>query len=296
MKKLKPVIICLVIALIVFQQIVKGKYYSNLFSNNLSGNYGLLSALLQSVWAFLIDVFIVVLGFIALLNADLNIKDRAYSMLRFVYVMSGIMHFPVVVMSFAISGAQMFTQPVNVLLYLLPNLIWAALVVLFMVCKPDRQIARVNLQDFDMVAYTSTGHRFVHYLLDHLLMLPAWISTISYIYFLFYVTHIDITSYSPLLIQAGLFFYFIITYIMYYFLSESIFRQTLGKMVTRSCVVGNGPALTTGRVLQRSFCRLIPFDAIAFLFGANWHDSASATSVVYVDSWEKAFGAADVKE
>jgi hypothetical protein len=60
-------------------------------------------------------------------------------------------------------------------------------------------------------------------------------------------------------------------------------------MITGSCVVSDGAELTTGRVLLRTLARLIPFDAVSFLVGAKWHDRASSTAVVYVDSWEKAF-------
>lgn len=289
MKKLKIVTICLVIVLIVFQQISKGRYYSNILNGDLSGNYGLLYALMQNGWALIIDVFMVVLGIIALSNSDMQRRDWAYSTFRFIYIMSAIMNFPAVLLAYVVSGAQLFNDPVTILLYFLPNLVWIILVVFLVKCKPDRQIPRVNLQEYDMVAYTSTGHRFIHNLLDYLLMLPAWISTLSYIYWAFYLTGSNYGSIPSGLVTIGFFMYYLISYVMYYFLAESMFRQTLGKMITRSCVVGNGVELSNGRVLVRSFCRLIPFDHIAFLFGANWHDSASATSVVYVDSWEKAF-------
>jgi hypothetical protein len=289
MKKLKIVTIYLVIVLIVFQQISKGRYYGNILNGDLSGNYGLLYALLQNGWALIIDVFIVVLGIIALSNSDTQKRDWAYSTLRFIYIMSAIMNFPAFVLSFVVSGAQLFKDPLTILLYIFPTLVWITLIVFLVICKPDRQISRVNLQEYDMVAYTSTGHRFIHNLLDYLLMLPAWISTLSYIYWVFYLTGSGYGSFPSELLMICFFFYFLISYVMYYFLAEAMFRQTLGKMITRSCVVGNGVELSNGRVLMRSFCRLIPFDHIAFLFGASWHDSLSATSVVYVDSWEKAF-------
>jgi hypothetical protein len=291
MKVLKPVAICLVMALIVFQHISKWKYYTSLFGNgDMYFNYGQLYGLVQVGFVFLIDLYVVVLGIGALTYTDLQAKDRFYSLFRFIYVILGIMHFPTTVLAMVISGAQLFKDPVSALLYIVPYFIWLALIVLLLICKPEKQVQKVNLQEYDMVAYTSTGHRFIHNLVDSILIIPGWISFSSYIYLFFYMSAGNaISMMQGNLVLVYFFAWLLISYLMYYFLAELIFKQTLGKMLTRSCVVGNGVALSGKRIFLRSLARLIPFDHISFLVGANWHDSASATAVVYINSWEKAF-------
>ncbi|HSC38756.1 MAG TPA: RDD family protein [Chitinophagaceae bacterium] len=70
--------------------------------------------------------------------------------------------------------------------------------------------------------------------------------------------------------------------LLYYFVFESLFKTTLGKLVTNTRVVnetGERPGI--GRVLGRTFCRLIPFEAWSFLFNdRGWHDSFSGTYVI----------------
>ncbi len=69
---------------------------------------------------------------------------------------------------------------------------------------------------------------------------------------------------------------------IYYTLFEIITGRTLGKLITGTKVVdeeGNTPDAT--RILLRSLCRYIPFDAFSFLGdGPGWHDTLSKTRVV----------------
>ncbi|THU41732.1 RDD family protein [Niastella caeni] len=287
MKKLKPVTICLVIALILFQHISRGSYYKGLITGEISGNYGKLYTILQVGLDFIIDIFTIILGIAALSYSDLQVRDRAYSIFRFVYVMTGFLALPTVVFSLVISGGMFFNDPATGFVIISRHLIWITLIVLLLICKPENPIKKVNLQEYDMVAYTSIGHRFVHYLLDYFLILPFWMSAASFLYVFNYMVF-GSASYSSA--NPTLFYlYYFVSYLLYYFLAEAIFRQTLGKMVTRSCVVSDGVQLSTGRILLRTLSRLIPFDPIAFLFGAKWHDRVSSTAVVYIDSWEKVF-------
>ncbi|MCO4291586.1 RDD family protein [Solitalea sp. MAHUQ-68] len=68
----------------------------------------------------------------------------------------------------------------------------------------------------------------------------------------------------------------------YYFIAEAVFGQTLGKIITRTHVVndyGEKPGVL--RILGRTLCRSIPFEAFSFLFTPmGWHDSISKTYVV----------------
>jgi hypothetical protein len=228
----------------------------------------------------LLDSLYLVLGIMSVATADKAARDRAYSLLRFVFVMQSLIYFPLMVIEMITYAKYTFANPASAFSLLFFRAIWLTLVVLLIICKPERQMQKVNLQRFDMVAFTTTGHRFVHYLLDVLFLLPFWLSAFQLM---------NIGSYGSEMTELGVRFVFGTSYLLYCFLSEAIFKQTLGKIVTRSCVVADGVELSTGRVFRRTMARLIPFDAFSFLFGANWHDRASATAVVYIESWEKAF-------
>ena len=70
--------------------------------------------------------------------------------------------------------------------------------------------------------------------------------------------------------------------IAYYWGFESVFGQTVGKMITGSMVVTeDGEPITPLHALKRTLCRLIPFEAFSFLgSGPGWHDTISKTRVV----------------
>lgn len=283
MKKLKIVTICLVIAFTIIQQLLRVNYYKHLFSENAfwGSDYRYIPGAISTVFLALFDVLTIVLGIISLTASDKAAQDRAYSIFRYIYIMRSIMSFPVIVLETIFYAKYIFVNPVSILFLMFRHLVWFTLAVLLIICKPANPIKKITLQEYDIVAYTTLGHRFVHYLLDSLFVLP----TLLFLLQLMSVNRFNVDDLSVLLFQV----LFLISYIMYCFFSEVIFRQTMGKIVTGSCVVSDGPPLTIGRIFGRTMARLIPFDAVAFLFGAKWHDSASATSVVYTDSWEKAF-------
>lgn len=72
------------------------------------------------------------------------------------------------------------------------------------------------------------------------------------------------------------------TFIAYYAIMEIKFQKTIGKFVTKTKVVKmNGEKPTDGDIITRTFCRLIPFDRLSFLFVKNGiHDFLSKTKVV----------------
>ena len=72
-------------------------------------------------------------------------------------------------------------------------------------------------------------------------------------------------------------------YFLYFFVAESVISngKTIGKWLLRMRVVnekGECPAMS--KMGLRTLCRFIPFDALSFLWGGNWHDSISGTYVV----------------
>lgn len=71
--------------------------------------------------------------------------------------------------------------------------------------------------------------------------------------------------------------------LLYYFLMEMLFQQTLGKMATQSVVVdeyGNKP--TAWQFFLRTICRWVPFEPFSCLGtpSRGWHDKWSKTYVI----------------
>jgi uncharacterized RDD family membrane protein YckC len=137
-----------------------------------------------------------------------------------------------------------------------------------------------NLLDTDLAAkeridvgsnLASTGQRFGNLVID---MIAAY----AILFGLLYAMHIRFTHLS----QAESIMYEMGIRVCYYFLLEAIFGKTLGKMITRTRVVNmDGEKPSIGTILGRSFCRIIPFDALSFLSGRpGWHDTISGTRVV----------------
>ena len=72
------------------------------------------------------------------------------------------------------------------------------------------------------------------------------------------------------------------TFTAYYGIMEIKFQKTVGKFATRTKVVNmNGEKPENAAIISRTFCRLIPFDRVSFLFTKNGiHDFLSKTKVV----------------
>lgn len=72
------------------------------------------------------------------------------------------------------------------------------------------------------------------------------------------------------------------SYFAYYIIMEIVFQKTLGKFITKTKVVTlNGQKPKEREIILRTFCRLIPFDHISFLFSKNgFHDHLSRTKVI----------------
>lgn len=90
-----------------------------------------------------------------------------------------------------------------------------------------------------------------------------------------------INTKSPIQMLLG-YFLFLFCYIGYYVFMETKYQKTIVKFITNTKVVNkNGTKPKVGDVLRRTFCRLIPFDRISFLFTANgFHDRLSDTTII----------------
>lgn len=136
-------------------------------------------------------------------------------------------------------------------------------------------VPRINLSDFIIVVHTPRWSRLLHHITDLIILMTfsdSW--------------YIIITETLSLSVQTGtMVITLLASYGLYFFLSETFFRQTPGQLLFGQCVVAVNSKMSTGKALRRSFARLIPFDAFSFLYGGNWHDKLSNTTVVRKNSW-----------
>lgn len=122
-----------------------------------------------------------------------------------------------------------------------------------------------------------SGIRFVNFLIDFIVWL-VFAYIISFIIGLF----VPVTTESQGILTLFVYILFFGTFIAYYSIMEIKFQKTVGKFVTKTKVVKmNGEKPTNGDIITRTFCRLIPFDRLSFLFVKNGiHDFLSKTKVV----------------
>ncbi|WP_157446822.1 hypothetical protein [Cytophaga aurantiaca] len=71
---------------------------------------------------------------------------------------------------------------------------------------------------------------------------------------------------------------FFLNTFLYYFVLESLFLQTIGKLHNNSFVEYDGNRFTA--ILTRTLCRFIPFEAFTCFNNKGWHDLISKTRVV----------------
>ena len=122
-----------------------------------------------------------------------------------------------------------------------------------------------------------SGIRFVNFLIDFI----VWLILAFIISFIIGLL-IPVTAESQGILTLFVYVLFFGTFITYYAILEIKFQKTVGKFVTKTKVVKmNGEKPENGDIITRTFCRLIPFDRISFLFVKNGiHDYLSKTKVV----------------
>ncbi|MCW1913898.1 RDD family protein [Luteolibacter sp. GHJ8] len=71
--------------------------------------------------------------------------------------------------------------------------------------------------------------------------------------------------------------------LVYYIFMEGVLGTTLGKLVTGTKIIGeDGQRPPFSKMLQRSLCRIIPFEPLSYLGSdaRGWHDTITKTWVV----------------
>jgi len=130
----------------------------------------------------------------------------------------------------------------------------------------------------------SLGKRFANHIIDTL-FLYIMIFIVGVIYGVVMVmndpTFFDEVGEGNIALQYLLAF---IALIIYYTIFEGLTGRSPAKLITKTKVIndkGEKPDVAT--IIIRSLCRIIPFDALSFLFSQDsggWHDRLSKTSVV----------------
>lgn len=138
----------------------------------------------------------------------------------------------------------------------------------------------------------SGGKRFANYIVDYIVQLILFSGIMIVIVLLqLYLTgsnSIGVWFDSISKVEEYLFGYVML--LVYYFAMESLAKgKTVGKLITNTKVVNlSGETPDAGNILKRTFCRMIPFNALSFLGNEarGWHDSISDTYVVDVKTFE----------
>lgn len=148
--------------------------------------------------------------------------------------------------------------------------------------EPEQE-SHFDRDDLMAGSYTEASHgkRFLNYIIDLI---------VSFILLAFLIAAFDMFGLfmgvgtflnNQIVIQVISLF----VMVLYYTVMEISFGKSVGKFLTRTQVVtmeeGIRPSL--GMIIGRSFARLIPFDAVSFLFSGGWHDTLTSTVVVNDD-------------
>lgn len=138
------------------------------------------------------------------------------------------------------------------------------------------------------VLYATPVERFVHYLVDSILLGGV---NFGINYFMAsiilslpdYSFSFSLGSFSISIVSLG--FSTIIRVMFFTVMEGATGGRSLGKLLTGSVAVSHDfRRLTWKDAVLRSLCRIIPFEPISGLFGSWWHDRLTRTHVVTKDS------------
>jgi uncharacterized RDD family membrane protein YckC len=133
--------------------------------------------------------------------------------------------------------------------------------------------------------YASTGQRFLNYLIDLALFYVVSFLVGLLLAVLQNLTGADLVGfmvdeYGEKTI--GLYVFSISLYLSLYLLIEGFSKgRTLGKLITGTrAMKEDGNLITWKEALQRTLCRIIPFEPLSALGGHPWHDNIPKTMVI----------------
>ena len=139
----------------------------------------------------------------------------------------------------------------------------------------EKAITENNDKKYTTSKTVGSGIRFSNFFIDSI----AWMILTAIVFFLIGLISETFTQRELTLISYVLIF---AVFIAYYAIMEIKFQKTVGKFITNTKVVNiDGSKPQNSDIIMRTFCRLIPFDRISFLFVKNGiHDFLSKTTVI----------------
>jgi uncharacterized RDD family membrane protein YckC len=132
-------------------------------------------------------------------------------------------------------------------------------------------------KEFDSKKVKSTI-RLLNFIIDSIAFLIVF-AILGFIIGLFYNTD------NQVIIQLAGYLLLTVAFFGYYIFMEYKYQKTIGKLITKTKVLrADGDKAQLGDIIARTFCRLIPFDRLSYLFTSNgFHDRLSNTTVIKDD-------------
>ncbi len=147
------------------------------------------------------------------------------------------------------------------------------------------EVNPTQLNEFEAsLLVPSLGRRFLNYLLDSVCVFIIFFVLFFIIVFVGALISKDLIN--QLLSQSEAFAYtvYFVVYFAYYIFFEVNTGKSIAKFYTKTRVCSiDGTALTYKKIIIRTLCRFLPFDALSFFFiedNNGWHDVFSKTKVV----------------
>ena len=143
--------------------------------------------------------------------------------------------------------------------------------------KTDLEEKIEEEKEFDSKKVKSTI-RLLNFIIDSIAFLIVF-AILGFIIGLFYNTD------NQVFIQLAGYLLLAVAFFGYYIFMEYKYQKTIGKLITKTKVLrADGDKAQLGDIIARTFCRLIPFDRLSYLFTSNgFHDRLSNTTVVKDD-------------
>lgn len=120
--------------------------------------------------------------------------------------------------------------------------------------------------------------RLLNFIIDSIAFLIVF-AILGFIIGLFYNTD------NQVIIQLAGYVLLAVAFFGYYIFMEYKYQKTIGKLITKTKVMrADGEKAQLGDIIARTFCRLIPFDRLSFIFTSNgFHDRLSNTTLIKDD-------------
>jgi len=143
--------------------------------------------------------------------------------------------------------------------------------------KTDLEEKIVEEKEFDSKKVKS-AIRLLNFIIDSIAFLIVF-AILGFIIGLFYNTD------NQVIIQLAGYLLLAVAFFGYYIFMEYKYQKTIGKLITKTKVLrADGDKAQIGDIIARTFCRLIPFDRLSYLFTSNgFHDRLSNTTVIKDD-------------